>query len=94
MPLHVQRGFALIGFGLLVGFVGLIWVANLFGVVDEYVRRTASSWLTRLLNGPTDPETIRREGAFGRSIAGFGFMAVGLVFVGLGVAYFVAPPAE
>lgn len=94
MPLHVQRGFALIGFGLLVGFVGLIWVANLFGTVDEHVRRMASSRLNRLFMGSLDAETIRRDGAFGRFAAGFGFMAVGLLFVGLGVNYLVAPPAE
>jgi len=35
VALHIGRALALIGFGLLLGFVGLIWVANLFTGSDR-----------------------------------------------------------
>jgi hypothetical protein len=35
VALHIGRALALIGFGLFLGFVGLIWVANLFTGSDR-----------------------------------------------------------
>jgi hypothetical protein len=93
MPLHIQRGLGLIGFGLLLGFVSLIWTANLFGVADEHAGRTARSRMTRWMAGrdvtPDEPGF-----KLGRFIVGIGFMLVGLLAVGGGVVYLVAPPAE
>ncbi|GGR99462.1 hypothetical protein GCM10010169_50100 [Micromonospora fulviviridis] len=59
MPLHIQRGLGLIGFALLLGFVGLVWTANLFGVADEHARRIARGSFTGcgigyLIAPPTD----------------------------------------
>ncbi|MBQ0904315.1 hypothetical protein [Micromonospora sp. U21] len=97
MPLHIQRGLGLIGFGLLLGFVGLIWTANLFGVADEHARRIARSRMTRWTGGhEVTPEEMKHEPGFllGRYIAGIGFMLFGLLVVGGGVVYLTAPPAE
>ena len=97
MPLHIQRGLGLIGFGLLLGFVGLIYVANLFGVVDEHNRGIARSPLTRWMEGrELTPEEMKHEpGAIvGRYIVGIGFMLVGLLAIGGGLVYLIAPPVE
>lgn len=97
MPGHVQRGLALVGFGLLVGFVGLIWVANLFGVADEHARRIAESRLNRRLWGiDQTPADMKGYVGFklGRYVVGIGFMLVGLLAIGGGTVYLVAPPAE
>jgi hypothetical protein len=97
MPLHIQQGLGLIGFGLLLGFVGLIWVANLFGVADEQARQMARSPMTRWMEGrEVPPEEMKRHGAFalGRYIFGIGLMLFGLLFIGSGVVDLIAPPAE
>ncbi|MEU4482552.1 hypothetical protein AB0F68_31510 [Micromonospora sp. NPDC023966] len=97
MPLHIQRGLGLIGFGLLLGFVGLIQIANIFGVVDEHARQMAKSRLTGWMSGKDQtPAEVRSDGAFtlGRYIVGIGFMLVGLLAIGGGVVYLIAPPAE
>jgi hypothetical protein len=97
MPMHVQRGLALIGFGLFIGFVGLILVANLFGVVDEHARRIAQSGLNRRLLGiDQTPAQMTSDLGFklGRYVVGVGFMLVGLLAIGGGIVYLVAPPAE
>jgi hypothetical protein len=60
---HVDlRGLGIIGCGALLFFVGYVWFANLFGVVDEKARRTRRSWFVRRRygppsDGPTDPAT-------------------------------------
>jgi hypothetical protein len=97
MPLHVQRGLALIGFGLLIGFVGLILVANLFKVVDTHARKMAATnrrhiWSGRRIN--QTPAEVKSDLGFkiGRYTAGAGFMIFGLLVVGGGVAYLVARP--
>lgn len=95
--MHVQRGLALIGFGLLIGFVGLIWVANLFGVADEHARQIAESRLKRRLWGiDQTPAEMKSDLGFklGRYVSGIGFMLVGLLAIGGGIVYLVAPPAE
>lgn len=101
MPLHIQRGLGLIGFGMLLGFVGLVMTANLFGVADEHARTTAKDPLTRWMYRWTrghevTPEEMKYELGFilGRYIVGIGSMLVGLLIIGSGVAYLIAPPAE
>jgi hypothetical protein len=93
MPLHAQRGLALVGFGLLVGFVGLVLVANLFGVADEFAERIAKNRRNQLFGVPKDPEKGSGAYKLGRLTAGFGFVAVGLLAVGGGVVHLVAPPS-
>lgn len=73
MTLHIQRGLALIGFGLLIGLVGVTLLANLFGVLDEQARSIANSQLSRWMSGrDLSSAEIRRDGAFalGRYIVG------------------------
>jgi len=95
MPLHIQRGLALIGFGLLLGFVGLVLAANLFGIADEHARRIAQNrWNQQMLGISADPEKDRLAHKLGRFVVGFGIMAVGLLAIGGGIVYLVAPPAE
>ncbi|SIM88156.1 hypothetical protein [Micromonospora cremea] len=101
MPLHIQQALGLIGFGLLLGFVGLVWVANLFGVADEHASRIARSsstrWMARLVEGrEVAPEEMKRHGgmALGRYIWGIGLMLVGLLFVGNGVVDLISAAAE
>lgn len=92
MERNVSDGLVLVGFGLLVSFVGLVWVANLFGVADEHARRiTKSSW-TRMIarrareDQPTyDPKNYPGM-RLGRYIAGFGTMLVGVLAIAGGVA--------
>jgi hypothetical protein len=101
MPLHIQRGLALVGVGLLLGFVGLIWVANLFGVADEHAKQISESRLNRPADGGTgtaeeyrNSENFTRGFGVGRFVAGGGFMVVGLVFIVTGVVYMISPPTE
>ncbi|GIE29562.1 hypothetical protein Ait01nite_026070 [Actinoplanes italicus] len=101
MPLHIQRGLALIGVGLLLGFVGLIWVANLFGVADEHAKQISESRVSPLAAGTTgtaeeyrNSEDFKRGFGVGRFLAGGGFMVVGLVFIVTGVVYMISPPAD
>ncbi|HLT12108.1 MAG TPA: hypothetical protein VK028_15115 [Micromonosporaceae bacterium] len=93
MPIHLQRGFALIGFGLLIGIVGLVWVANLFGLVDEFAKRWANSRWNRWWAG-TDLTAVevRTNVGFqlGRHITGGGFILIGLLAVASGVTYMIA----
>jgi hypothetical protein len=98
MPFHVQKGLATIGIGLLIGFLGLIWVANLFGVADEHARRISKSRLNRWMSGERrSPEEVRnstgfrRQFNFGRFVSGGGFMAVGLIFIIIGLYTLVTP---
>lgn len=92
MPRYVQQGLGLVGFGLLLGFVGLVWTANLFGVADEHARRIAR----RSFPGEPPAEEATRDPAFllGRYVAGGGFMLFGLVFIVSGVLYLLSPPAD
>ncbi|MEV4758587.1 hypothetical protein AB0J86_26265 [Micromonospora sp. NPDC049559] len=71
---------AMIGFGLLVAFVGLIWVANLFGVADEHARRIAESqWKRGWFASELDArEKLRTGSQVGRYVAGVGFMLTGV----------------
>ncbi|MEU5566917.1 hypothetical protein [Micromonospora musae] len=97
MPAYIQQGLGLIGFGLLIGFVGFIQIANLFGVVDEHARLIGRSVRSRLLEGRVvPPEEIKQRDGFtiGRYIVGIGFMLVGLLSIGGGVVFLIAPPAE
>lgn len=83
----------MIGFGLLLGFVGLIWVANLFGVAEEHARQIMRNprnqgrarWSGREYNmdEPLDDPGIK----LGRYLAGGGFMLFGLGFVLSGIIY-------
>ncbi|SBT54271.1 hypothetical protein [Micromonospora narathiwatensis] len=97
MPLHILRGLGAIGFGLLLGFVGLIWVANLFGVADEHARQIARSSLRRWVEGrEVSPGEMKQEPGFvlGRYISGIGFMLVGLFIIGGGIVYLITAPVE
>ncbi len=101
MPLQVQKGLATIGIGLLIGFFGLIWVANLFGVADEHARMISESRMNRWMTGETrSPAEVRNTARFkqgfnlGRFLAGGGFMTVGLILVIVGVGLLVAPSIE
>ncbi len=90
IPLHFQRGLALIGFGLLIGFFGLIWVANLFGVADEHARQIAQSRLNRWFRGfDMTAEEVKGGPGFkvGRYAGGAVFMMAGLFAVGGGLTY-------
>lgn len=92
MPRYVQQGLGLVGFGLLLTFVGLVWAANLFGVADEHARRIARSSFRREL--PVEEATRDRAILLGRYVAGVGFMLFGLVFIVSGVLYLLSPPAD
>lgn len=97
MPLHIQRGLGLIGFGLLLGFVGLVWTANLFGVADEHARRIARGSFTGWAAGrEIPPEEASREPGFllGRYLVGIGFLLVGLLAIGGGIGQLIAPPTD
>jgi hypothetical protein len=92
MPSHVKEGLATIGIGLLVGFLGLVLVANLFGVADAHARKISESRGNRwLLFQQRSPAEVRNSANFksavklGRFLAGGGFMLVGLVFIGVGI---------
>jgi hypothetical protein len=99
MPPHIQNGLVTIGIGLLIGFFGLLWVANLFGVADEHAKLTSENRVNRWLAGEKrSPAEIRNTTRFkwgmrlGRFLAGGGFMLVGLVIVVEGVRYLVSAP--
>jgi hypothetical protein len=97
MPLHIRRGLALVGFGLLLGFFGLIWVANLFGVAHEHAKRTAANPTIRWMTGGRLTEENAKDDfgiKLGRYLAGGGFMVSGLLIVVTGIIYLVAPPNE
>lgn len=96
---HIGRGMALIGFGLLLSFVGLVWVANLFGVADEHARRIAKEpWIRSILRWRfgeylewQKPMTLPGM-KLGRYLAGYGFMVCGALIVVGGIAYLLAEP--
>jgi hypothetical protein len=97
VPLHVRRGLGLIGFGLLLAFVGLVFLANLFGVADEQARSIAKSrWNRWLLGVEKTPHEIKNDAGYkiGRYSVGVGWMLVGLLAVAGGIAYLLAPPSE
>jgi hypothetical protein len=91
MPSHVKEGLATIGIGLLVGFLGLVLVANLFGVADAHARKISESRGNRWLFEQRSPAEVGNSANFksavklGRFLAGGGFMLVGLVFIGVGI---------
>lgn len=92
MVLEVLRGLSLIGFGLLIGFLGLILVANLFGALDEQARKMSRSSFRRWVEGrQVSPEEIKQRPGFmlGRYIAGIGFALVGLVAFDGGIIYLI-----
>jgi hypothetical protein len=87
MPLHIRQGLGLIALGALVAFFGLIWVANLFGVADEQVRRIAANPYNRRIARLLGKEDrLQRDPTnfpgmqLGRFVSGYGFMLFGLVF--------------
>jgi hypothetical protein len=99
MPPHIQNGLVTIGVGLLIGFFGLIWVANLFGVADEHARRISESrwnlWVTGEKRSPAEVRTtprFKRAAKVGRYGAGGGFMLFGLILLVAGIRLLVAPP--
>ena len=91
MEHHIGRSLAVIGFGLLWGFFGLIWVANLFGVAEEHarqiLRRRVHQGRTPWYGGEYNlTEPLENPGIkVGRYLAGGGFMLVGLAVVVAGV---------
>jgi hypothetical protein len=97
MPSHVKEGLATIGIGLLVGFLGLVLVANLFGVADAHARKISESRGNRWLFEQRSPAEVRNSANFksavklGRFLAGGGFMLVGLVFIGVGIGMLFSP---
>lgn len=101
MPSFVPRGLALIGVGLLIGFVGLIWIANLFGVADEHAKQISENRLNRWMAGETGTAADYRNSdrfksgfALARFVVGGGFMLIGLVMVISGIVYLISPPVD
>ncbi|MET8909483.1 hypothetical protein [Micromonospora sp. NPDC004551] len=92
MVLELLRGLSLIGWGLLIGFLGLMLVANVFGAVDEQARKMSQSSFRRWVEGrQVSPEEIKQRPGFvlGRYIAGIAFALVGLAAVDGGVVYLI-----
>jgi hypothetical protein len=100
MVIHVRRGLALIGFGLLLAFVGLVWVANLFGVADEHARRIVTNpWNQRMARWSGRDFDLRDPKSnpgmqLGRFLFGIGFMLVGVLIAAGGIVYLLVAPAE
>jgi hypothetical protein len=97
VPLHVRRGLGLVGFGLLLAFVGLVFLANLFGIADEHARGIARSrWHRWVLGVRKTPPEVQNGAGFkiGRYSVGVGWMLVGLLAVAGGIAYLLAAPGE
>ena len=68
MPPDVQKGLSLIGVGLLIGFMGLVWVANLFGVADEHARLISENRNNRRMSGDEgSPAEFRNSPRFKRA---------------------------
>lgn len=87
----ILRSIALFGYGLLVGFTGLVWVANLFGVADEHHRQIARSLWKRGWYA-TEREASEQTSEVGRYVAGVGFMLAGIALAVGGVIYLFQGP--
>jgi hypothetical protein len=100
MAVGMRRGLGLVGFGLLLAFVGLVWVANLFGVADEHARRIVTNpWNRRMarwsgreldMSDPMNNPGMR----LGRYLFGIGFMVAGALIVSGGIVYLLIGPEE
>ncbi|GIE77393.1 hypothetical protein Aph02nite_33430 [Actinoplanes philippinensis] len=100
MPIQVRNGLVTIGAGLLLGFFGLIYVADLFGVAGEHARLISENRRGRRLTGERrspaevrDSPDFKRAFGIGRFVAGGGFMLAGLALVVAGIVMVVSPPA-
>jgi hypothetical protein len=94
--LDVRRGLDLIGFGLLLAFVGLVFLANLFGVADENSRSIARGRWNRWFLSVQKPNEVKNSAGYkiGRYSVGVGWVLVGLFAVAGGIAYVLAPFSE
>jgi hypothetical protein len=93
MSPDVKEALAAIGIGLLFGWLGLILVADIFGVADEHaagMARQSRRW-PGLYGPPQSTEQVKRSFAFllGRYLAGGGFILAGLAIITAGVVSLV-----
>ncbi|MFC0506726.1 hypothetical protein [Micromonospora costi] len=91
MAAHVLRSIAAFGFGLFVAFVGLVWVANLFGVAEEHRRQIARSQWTQGWYD-SEQEALANTGQIGRYLAGGMFLLAGVALAVAAVVYLVQGP--
>jgi hypothetical protein len=93
MSLHLRQGLGLIGFGLLIGFVGFIFLTNRFGVVDELARRVSENRVNRWFGERRTPAEVRNSLGYklGQYSAGTGFLLTGLALVVYGIVTLFVP---
>jgi hypothetical protein len=86
---------ALVGFGVLLGFIGLTMILNLFGFVDSETRRLARSPWNRLWSASDpDPAEVRKNIEVGRFVFGGVVLLLGAGAVVGGIVLLVTGPLD
>ncbi|CCH16873.1 hypothetical protein [Micromonospora lupini] len=97
MTRWILQVLATVGFGLLLGFIGLTMVFDLFGFVDAHTRRLSRTSLNRLLGFPDrDPAEVRRGVGyrFARFFVSGITLLLGVVAVVGGIVLLVGGPLD
>ncbi|MEU8085359.1 hypothetical protein AB0B57_17280 [Micromonospora sp. NPDC049101] len=88
---------ALVGFGVLLGFIGLTMTLNLFDFVDSWSRQLSRSSLNRLWGLPDqDPAGVRQGPGFqfARFLVGGGVLLLGAAAIVGGIVLLVQGPLD
>ncbi|WP_405426046.1 hypothetical protein [Micromonospora sp. NBC_00617] len=88
---------AVVGFGVLLGFIGLAMTRNLFGFVDAEARRLSRNPLNRLWGIPDrDPAELRQAAGFNvaRFLVGGAALLLGAAAVIGGIVLLVSGPLD
>ncbi|MGV9212065.1 hypothetical protein ACTFTM_09410 [Micromonospora sp. RB23] len=97
MARWIAQVLALVGFGVLLGFVGLAMTCNLFGFVDAEARRLARNPWNRLWGTPhRAPAEVRQGVGFiaGRFLVGGVALLLGATAVVGGIVLLVSGPLD
>ncbi|WP_435206451.1 hypothetical protein [Micromonospora sp. bgisy143] len=88
---------AVVGFGVLLGFIGLTMTRNLFGYVDAEARRLARNPWNRVWGVPDrDPAEVRQDVGFtvARFLVGGAVLLLGAAAVIGGIVLLVSGPLD
>ncbi|MEU4474369.1 hypothetical protein [Micromonospora sp. NPDC023888] len=95
MARWILQVLAVVGFGVLLGFIGLTMTLNLFGFVDSESRRLSKSSWNRLWGAPDrDPAELREGIDVARFFVGGGALLVGAIAIVGGIVLLVSGPLD
>ncbi|MET8362864.1 hypothetical protein ABZU53_04760 [Micromonospora sp. NPDC005194] len=93
----IMQILAAVGFGALLGFIGLTMTLNLFGYADAEARRLSRNPWNRVWGAPDrDPAELRQDIGFNvaRFLVGGGALLLGVAAVIGGIVLLVSGPLD